>query len=198
RLREYFAHHAAETRPLRVDLANLEERLAVITQEFPTMVMDVSEKPRETFILNRGDYTQPTEKVTAATPESLPPLPEGAPDNRLGLARWVIMDDHPLTSRVAVNRFWQLFFGEGIVRTPADFGAQGEWPTHPELLDWLAVDFVENGWDVKALVRKIVTSATYRQSSATSAQLVERDPGNRLLARGPRFRLPAEFIRDAA
>jgi hypothetical protein len=108
------------------------------------------------------------------------------------------MKENPLTARVAVNRLWKLFFGTGIVGTPADFGAQGEWPSHPLLLDWLAVDFVEHGWDVKYLVRQIVMSATYRQSSATSAELLERDPQNRLLARGPRFRLPAEFVRDNA
>ena len=141
---------------------------------------------------------RPTEKVTPGTPASLPPLPEGAPANRLGLAQWATMPDHPLTARVAVNRFWQMLFGMGIVKTTADFGAQGEWPSHPELLDWLAVDFVESGWDVKALVRQIVTSATYRQTSAASEELLARDPENRLLARGPRFRLPAEFIRDAA
>jgi hypothetical protein len=162
------------------------------------MVMDQSAQPRETFILRRGDYSQPTEKVTAGTPAVLPPLPNGAPANRLGLAEWVTMPGHPLTARVAVNRVWQQMFGTGIVRTTADFGAQGEWPSHPELLDWLAVDFLKSGWDMKALVRTIALSATYRQDSTTTAELEQRDPANRLLARGPRFRLPAEFIRDAA
>ena len=166
------------------------------SEPFTTMVMEVAAKPRDTFILNRGDYAQPGAKVEAGTPAALPPLPEGAPANRLGLATWVAMKENPLTARVAVNRFWKLFFGTGIVATPADLGSQGEWPTHPEVLDWLAVDFVEHGWDVKHLVTQIVTSATYRQNSATSAAQLERDPQNRLLARGPRFRVEAEMVRD--
>jgi len=198
RVREYFAQHSEATKPLRIELANLKERVRVLTEKFPTMVMDEAEKPRETFILQRGNYAQPTEKVTAGTPDVLPPPPEGAPANRLGLAQWATMPSHPLTARVAVNRFWQMLFGAGLVRTTADFGAQGEFPTHPELLDWLAVDFVESGWDTKSLIKKIVMSATYRQTSEVSEKLLQRDPGNHLLARGPRFRLPAEFIRDAA
>jgi hypothetical protein len=198
KLNAFFSAHADAAKPLRIALANLEERLAVVTQEFPTMVMDESDKPRETFILRRGDYSQPTEKVTAATPAVLPAPPEGTPPNRSGLAQWITMREHPLTARVAVNRVWHMLFGTGLVRTPADFGAQGEFPTHPELLDWLAVDFVDHGWDTKRLVRQIVTSATYRQRSDSSADLLARDPSNRLLARGPRFRLPAEFIRDSA
>ena len=192
------AAQGSELQRERVALGNLRERLAALTEPFTTMVMEVAAKPRDTFILNRGDYAQPTEKVSAGTPSALPPLPAGAPADRLGLAQWTVMKENPLTARVAVNRLWKLFFGTGIVGTPADFGSQGEWPSHPELLDWLAVDFVEHGWDVKHLVRLIVTSATYRQSSAASAELLERDPQNRLLARGPRFRLPAEFVRDQA
>ncbi len=192
------AAHATELTRDRVTLGNLRDRLAALTEPFTTMVMEVAAKPRDTFILNRGDYAQPGAKVEAGTPAALPPLPEGAPANRLGLATWVAMKENPLTARVAVNRFWKLFFGTGIVATPADFGSQGEWPTHPEVLDWLAVDFVEHGWDVKHLVTQIVTSATYRQNSATSAAQLERDPQNRLLARGPRFRLSAELVRDLA
>ncbi len=182
----------------RIALANLRERVAVLTEPFSTMVMAIADKPRDTFILNRGDYAQPGEKVGVGTPAALPPLPSGAPENRLGLAQWVTMPENPLTARVAVNRFWKLFFGTGLVATPADFGAQGEWPSHPELLDWLAVEFVRSGWDVKHLVRLIVTSATYAQSSAATPAALERDPDNRLLARGPRFRLPAELVRDQA
>lgn len=192
------AAHAAELQPKRIALANLEERLAVLTQPFTTMVMNIAAKPRNTFILHRGDYAQPTTMVTAGTPAALPPWPEGAPANRLGLAQWTTMKNHPLTARVAVNRIWKMCFGTGLVATAADFGSQGEWPSHPELLDWLAVDFVDRGWDLKALVRQIVLSQTYRQNSAATAAMLERDPQNRLLARGPRFRLPAEFIRDSA
>src|SRR5262245_34365234 len=198
RLQTYFALHAEATRRLRTDIANLKERLDVLTREFPTMVMDVSEKPRQTFILRRGDYAQPTDKVECGTPAALPPLPEGATSDRLALARWIVMRDNPLTARVAVNRIWQMLFGIGLVKTTADFGTQGEYPCHPELLDWFAVDFMDSGWDVKGLIRKIVVSATYQQSSAASAELLERDPANRLLARGPRFRLPAELVRDSA
>lgn len=194
----YFSAHAQATQRLRTSLANLEERLATLTQEFPTMVMDRAEKPRETFILNRGDYSQPGEKVTAGTPEFLPSLPEEAALSRLGLAEWTTMRENPLTARVAVNRIWQLLFGVGIVATPADFGTQGEWPSHPELLDVLSVDFVESGWDTKALVKNIVMSATYRQDSSASEELLKLDPQNRLLAHGPRFRLSAELIRDSA
>jgi hypothetical protein len=192
------AAHAAELERTRVDLANLEERRAALTQPFPTMVMNVAEKPRETFIFNRGDYMQPTEKVSPGTIAALLPMPEDAPRDRLGLAQWVTMKEHPLTARVAVNRLWKLLFGTGIVATAADFGGQGEWPSHPELLDWLAVEFTGSGWDVKHLLKLMVMSETYRQSSVPTAALRERDPQNRLLARGPRHRLAAELVRDAA
>lgn len=198
RVKAYYSAHAPDTERTRIELANLEERLATRTEKFSTMIMDEAKKPRATFVLTRGNYAQPGEKAPPGVPAALPTLPEGAPLNRLGLAEWVTMSNHPLTARVAVNRLWRIFFGAGLVRTPADFGSQGAWPTHRELLDWMAVDFVESGWDTKALVRKIVMSSTYRQDSATSEELLVRDPQNLLLARGPRFRLSAEFIRDAA
>lgn len=165
------------------------------------MVMqDNVKKPRMTYVLNRGQYDQPDEKreVKTGVPTSLGALPPGAPDNRLGLAQWLTKSDHPLTSRVAVNRVWTMLFGEGLVSTPGDFGNQGAIPSHPELLDWLAIDFVQNGWNVKRMIRQIVLSDTYRQSSRISDKLLNLDPQNRLLSRGPRFRLQGEFIRDLA
>ena len=158
------------------------------------MVMQESENPRTTFVLERGAYDAPTDSVGPGTPASILPLPGDAPPNRLGLARWMTHPDNPLTSRVAVNRLWQLLFGEGLVRTPEDFGSQGALPTHPGLLDYLAVTFMDSGWDTKYLLRHIMLSATYRQS-ATGAG---RDPDNRYLARGPRQRLTAEMVRDGA
>jgi hypothetical protein len=163
-----------------------------------TMVMAEMEKPRDTFVLLRGQYDKPGEKVTAGVPASLPPLPAGAPANRLGLAEWLVSPRQPLTARVMVNRYWQMYFGTGIVKTAEDFGSQGEWPSHPELLDWLATEFMRSGWDIKKMQKLIVMSATYRQSSVVPSELEAKDPENRLLARGPRFRLPAEFIRDQA
>ena len=149
-------------------------------------------------MLARGDYRNQTEKVQPGVPAMLPPLETGAPLNRLTLAKWLVQPGHPLTSRVAVNRFWQMYFGYGIVKTQEDFGVQGEPPVHPELLDWLTTEFVRTGWDTRAMQRLIVTSATYRQSSKVSEELLEKDPENRLLGRGPRFRMPAEMIRDTA
>lgn len=176
--------------------AEEEELLKPMTS---VMVMGDQEMPRETFVLNRGAYDSPTEeKVQPGTPEALPAMAEGLPANRLGMAKWLFQADHPLTARVAVNRYWQMLFGYGFVTTPEDFGAQGEFPSHPELLDWLAVDFRESGWDVKRMLKKIVMSATYRQSSHSTAALSAQDPLNRMLSRGARFRLQSEFIRDNA
>ncbi|MEZ5351111.1 MAG: DUF1553 domain-containing protein [Bryobacteraceae bacterium] len=162
------------------------------------MVMREMETPRKTNVLIRGAYDRPGDPVSRSTPAALPPLPADVPNNRLGLARWLTSPDHPLTARVTVNRFWQMLFGAGIVATVEDFGSQGEAPTHPELLDWLATEFIRTGWDVKGILKTIVMSAAYQQDSNATAELVQRDPSNRLLARGPRFRLPAETVRDQA
>ena len=162
------------------------------------MVMRELDSRRQTYLLARGAYDAPTEKVQPDTPAVFPPLAADAPRNRLGLAKWLTDPAHPLTSRVIVSRYWQLCFGEGLVRTPEDFGSQGELPSHPALLDWLANDFVAHGWDVRRLLKQIVTSATYRQSTQTTDALRHRDPDNRLLARGPSYRLSAEMLRDNA
>ena len=151
---------------------------------------------RDTFVLKRGAYDAPGERVTAGVPEALPV--NATLRNRLDLARWITDRANPLTARVTVNRFWQSYFGTGLVKTVDDFGSQGEWPSNPELLDWLAVEFMESGWDVKAMQKLIVMSAAYRQSSAVTPELLAKDPDNRLLARGPRLRLGPEAIRDQA
>ena len=201
RLAEYYLTVVAPepTRKLYAQLKDLREKKAKLQQSIPTtMVMAEMKKPRDTFVLGRGQYDNPGEKVTPGVPGFLPPLPPGAPPNRLTLAKWLVDPGNPLTARAAVNRAWQSAFGTGIVKTAEDFGTQGEPPSHPELLDWLATEFVRTGWDVKGLERLIVTSATYRQSSRATPEMAESDPENRLLARGPRFRLPAEEIRDNA
>ena len=180
-------------------LAAAKKSLADYEDNLPTvMVMKEAANPREAFILKRGEYDKPGDKVTRALPAALPPMPAGAPNNRLGLAQWLVSGSHPLTARVWVNRQWEKFFGTGIVKTSENLGSQAEWPSHPELLDWLATEFVRLNWDMKAMQKLIVTSATYRQSSGVTPQLMERDPENRLLARGPRFRLGAEAVRDQA
>jgi hypothetical protein len=200
-VRDYFLKHAApdSLRAASVELNALQVEKDAFERRIPTtMVMAEMPRPRETFVLARGDYRYPTERVQPGVPAMLPPLPKGAPPNRLTLATWLVDPGHPLTARVAVNRFWQMYFGVGIVKTQEDFGVQGEPPVHPGLLDWLATEFVRTGWDVRAMQRLIVTSATYRQSSAVTPARLERDPENRLLARGARLRLPAEMIRDTA
>ena len=182
-----------------IETVNLgKERQALIDDFSTVMVMEEMETPRQSRLLIRGAYDKPGEKVAPKVPAMLPPLPDGAPNNRLGLARWLVDRTNPLTARVTVNRFWQSYFGAGIVKTVEDFGSQGEWPSHMGLLDWLAVEFIESGWDVKALQKTIVMSAAYRQSSKVSPELWKRDPENRLLARGPRIRLSAEAVRDQA
>jgi hypothetical protein len=194
----------AETAPLAIrdawkNLVGLRNQRTALIESFPTtMVMQEMPTPRETCVLLRGEYDKRGPRVEPGLPASLPPLPAGAPNNRLGFARWLVDPANPLTARVAVNRYWQMLFGTGIVKTADDFGAQGEAPSHPELLDWLATEYIANGWDTKALLRTIVTSATYRQASGVTSELLRRDPQNRLLARGPRVRLAAEMIRDSA
>ena len=186
-------------RELTSQVAAVKAEISAAELQIPTtLVMEEMPKPRDTFILMRGAYDKPGEKVVAATPAVLPPLPADLPANRLGLAQWLVSPGHPLTARVTVNRLWQQVFGTGLVKTSEDFGAQGAAPSHPELLDWLAQDFVRGGWDVKRFLKMLVTSATYRQRPAVSADLAARDPENRLLARGPWFRLSGEFIRDQA
>jgi hypothetical protein len=150
------------------------------------------------YVLFRGDYDKRRDKVEPATPRALPPMPPDLPKNRLGFARWLLRPEHPLTARVTVNRFWQEVFGTGIVRTAGDFGVSGELPSHPELLDWLAVEFRESGWDVKRLFRMLVLSSAYRQAAVATPEKLEKDPQNRLLSRGPRFRMDGETIRDQA
>ncbi|MFT5468050.1 MAG: hypothetical protein ACI8UO_003158 [Verrucomicrobiales bacterium] len=185
-------------REAQAQIAKLEASKNGIEAAIPqTMVMQEG-PPRETFILERGQYDQHREKVEADTPANLPAFPSDAPRNRLGLAQWMTNQDQPLTARVAMNRLWHQLFGVGIVKTVDDFGSQGEWPSHLELLDWLAAEFIESGWDLKAMIKTIVMSETYRQSSKTTEQMLTRDPENRLLARGPRHRLSAEMVRDNA
>ncbi|MCH8829364.1 MAG: DUF1553 domain-containing protein, partial [Planctomycetes bacterium] len=167
------------------------------------MVMRELKKRRRTFLLTRGEYDKPAQRVLPNTPAVFPPFPQDAPANRLGLAKWLTDPNHPLTARVAVNRYWQLIFGRGLIDTPEDFGSQGSAPSHPGLLDWLARDFVRHGWNVKRLMKMLVMSATYRQSSRLAvgpeqANLLKRDPENRLLSRGPSYRLSAEMLRDSA
>ncbi len=188
-----------QARELWQELKGLEEKREALTRTFPTvMVMADLKSRRQTHLLKRGAYDQPTDPVEPGVPSALPPLPPNAPANRLGLAQWLVSPENPLLARVTVNRYWQSYFGTGIVKTVEDFGSQGEWPSHPELLDWLATEFIRTGWDVKAMQRLIVTSAAYRQSSRSTPELLQRDPDNRLLARGPRFRLPAVMVRDQA
>jgi mono/diheme cytochrome c family protein len=238
-LKKFFRENrAVDFLAARVRTTELKEAKKKLLEEIPdTMVMEEMEKPRDTFILVRGSYQNKGEKVTPGTPECWPPLPAGEPANRLALARWLVATNNPLTARVTVNRLWSMFFGTGLVKTANDFGSQGERPSHPDLLDWLACEFMQGSekgevrgekgdvrgergevrggkgtsplrpltshlkpltWNTKHLVRLIVTSATYRQSAVVSAAKLERDPYNRLLSRGPRVRLDAEFIRDNA
>jgi hypothetical protein len=174
------------------------EEAAIRARGTVAHVMQERSEAAKAYVLFRGQYDQRRDQVDPGTFACLPPMPAELPRNRLGLARWLLRPENPLVARVVVNRFWQEVMGTGIVRTPGDFGAAGEMPTHPELLDWLAVEFRESGWDVKKFFRLLLTSATYRQSGAVTAEKLEKDPQNRFLSRGPRFRMDAEMVRDYA
>ena len=197
---EYFCSaFSAETARWREDLLGVrQEQNRLVTSIQDIMVMQEMPQPKPAFILKRGAYDAPGEAVTAGVPSALPPLPAGAPTNRLGLAQWLVAPENPLMARVTVNRAWQMMFGRGLVETSDNSGSQGSPPTHPELLDWLARDFADGGWDWKRLLREIALSATYRQSSKAGSELLARDPQNELLARGPARRLTAEMLRDQA
>ena len=175
-----------------------QEQRVILDRGTVAHVMNEKEGVPMAYDLDRGEYDKRLDPVEAATPAMLPPLPEDLPKNRLGLATWLMLPEHPLTARVTVNRFWQEVFGTGLVATPGDFGITGELPSHPDLLDWLAVEFRESGWDIKHLFRLMVTSATYRQAATTTPEKLTADAANRLLSRGPRFRMDAEMVRDSA
>ena len=199
KLADFQLSQQPEHRKLSDQLIALQKQMSTAEEAIPTtLVMDEMTEARETFVLVRGAYDKKGERVEAATPAVLPPLAKGDPSNRLGLARWLVSPTNPLTARVTVNRLWQQVFGNGLVKTSEDFGAQGAPPSHPELLDWLAFEFIRSGWNVKQLMTLMVTSATYRQQSHLTPTLRNLDYDNQLLARGPRFRLMGEFVRDSA
>ncbi len=182
-------------------IAKLQAEVASLKAPITTvMVMQDVPKPRMTYVLDRGQYDSPNKEkpVEPGVPGFLPQFEDGFAKNRLGMAKWLTSSDHPLTGRVTVNRIWRMFFGVGMVESVEDFGLQGSWPSHPQLLDWMASDFVEHGWDTKRLIKMIVMSETYQQTSAVTAEQLELDPANRYLSRGPRFRLAGEFLRDQA
>ena len=211
-LQQYFREKVPN--PVSIAKSNLEKskkaKDAFMAKVPSTMIMKEKTKPKVAFILNRGEYDQPAEKVTRALPAVLPSLPKGSSNDRLGLAQWLVSGDHPLTARVWVNRVWERLFGVGIVKTSENFGSQAEWPVHPELLDWLSVEFVKptvlpkvsgkpaQSWDMKSMIKFIMLSDAYKQKSSAPENLFKQDPENRLLARGPRMRLKGELIRDQA
>ena len=198
-LKDYYRSLAPELAPLRRRLVDTQKQLAQVKPvTVPVMREMAAKQRRETKIQHRGNYLDLGPQVTEGVPAAFPPLPQKEPRNRLTLARWLVSQQNPLTARVTVNRYWEQLFGVGIVATSEDFGMQGDLPIHPELLDWLACELVRQKWDVKAFLKLLVTSATYRQSSLVTPELQVRDPDNRLLARGPRFRLSAEMVRDQA
>jgi hypothetical protein len=196
---DYWISQSREVGEIDSELSQLRsEWLKLMMPVMEVMVMEEMPHPRPAYAYDRGDYEQPLYKVATNTPAILPEFPEEYPKNRLGLARWIFSKDNPLTARVTVNRYWQMLFGRGLVTTPQDFGVQGALPTHPQLLDWLAISFHENGWDVKKLLKTMVMSHTYRQTSELSPKVREKDPTNKYLARSSSYRLPAEMIRDNA
>jgi len=198
-LSDYFRSNGPALKAVRDQLAAARKQQKELKDQIPnTLVMSERKEPRETHVMVRGNFLSPGDKVTPGVPAILPQPPPDAPANRLTLARWLVSPENPLAARVTMNRFWGQYFGHGIVQTVEDFGTQGERPTHPELLDWLATEFIRRNWDMKAMHKLIVMSATYRQSSRATPEMVERDPDNRLFERGPRFRVPAETVRDIA
>ncbi len=198
-LQNVHPEHADSFAKIRKDIDDTKKALADVEKSIPsTLVMEDRTEPRQAHVLERGQYTEKRDAVSSAVPQWIAPLPEGAPNNRLGLASWLVSPENPLTARVTVNRFWLQHFGMGLVKTAEDFGIQGEQPSHPELLDWLALQFVQSGWNIKEFHKLIMMSATYQQSSNVTPQQLQKDPDNRLLSRGPRYRLDAEVIRDNA
>ena len=202
KIREYYRNQISKDKSLeevKTQLKQEQTARANVDRTVPTtLIWKEQAKPRDAFFLKRGEYDQRGDKVSRRTPLILPPMEQNLPVNRLGLAKWLTNPNHPLTSRVTVNRFWSQFFGQGLVKTADDFGSQGSPPSHPELLDWLAAQFMKDGWNVKLFMKQLVTSKTYMQSSKLTKELIEKDPGNVLFARGPRYRLDAEMLRDQA
>ncbi|MED6300504.1 MAG: DUF1553 domain-containing protein, partial [Verrucomicrobiota bacterium] len=194
RLKQYFLTHHNPNKKLKKRIATIENQQAASFPE--TMIMQDMARPRATHVLNRGQYNEPGEMVSAGVPAIFPAMRTNQ-SNRLGFAQWLMDPAHPLTARVAVNRYWQQLFGTGLVKTAEDFGIQGELPSHPKLLDWLALEFIRSGWDTKHMYSLLLNSATYRQTSHVGAAAYRNDPENRLLTRGPRMRLDAEEIRDS-
>ncbi|MEO7318995.1 MAG: DUF1553 domain-containing protein, partial [Chthoniobacteraceae bacterium] len=200
RLLTFFSTGDPQSNDLQAKIAAMETEKTEIQKRSPVTHVQMERAGSQPMarLLNRGQYDQPKDELKPGVIAALHPMPEGAPGNRLGLAQWLVAKENPLTARVTVNRFWQEIFGTGLVKTVEDFGIMSEPPSHPALLDWLAVDFRESGWDVKRLMRLLVTSETYKQSAAVTKELIDRDPDNRLLTRGPRFRMDAEMLRDYA
>lgn len=202
RIKDRWLRETDEAIALKASQAEQDAALTAFENEHVVQVsiMEEMETPRDTYLLSRGAYDQPdkSQVLQPTVPDTLPPMADDLPRNRLGLAKWLLDDQNPLTARVQVNRYWQMYFGTGLVKTPGDFGSQGAVPSHPKLLDWLANEFRESGWDIKAMQKLIVMSATYRQSSKVTPELLEKDPANRLLARSPRFRLSGQALRDQA